>query len=89
MQVWIVEYIFDNNGSVGVQTNKVRAPDYETARQFAIGGAPECDFVMSLRPESEEQFLGTPTIRAHEMSGKTVADLPDPDTDLQDENSDE
>ena len=59
LQVWIVEYIYDNDGSVGIKTAKVRAPDYEAARQFAIGDAPARDFVMSLHPESDEQFLGT------------------------------
>lgn len=85
MQVWIVEYIYDDEGSVGIKTAKVRAPDYETARQFALGDAPTKDFVMSLHPESEEQFLGTPGIRAREMTGKVVHEVPDPDDDLEDE----
>ncbi|HBU97224.1 hypothetical protein [Thalassospira lucentensis] len=88
MKVWIIEYIYDDNGSVGIKTSKVRAPDYETARQFAVGDAPAVDFVMSLRPESEEQFLGTPTIRAREMTGKIVHEVPDPDDDLEDDEDD-
>tara|TARA_E500000318_G_scaffold76787_1_gene71488 strand:+ start:610 stop:999 length:390 start_codon:yes stop_codon:yes gene_type:complete len=88
LQVWIVEYIYDDDGSVGVKTSKVRAPDYETARQYALGSAPAKDFVMSLHPESEDQFLGTPGIRAREMTGKVVHDLPDPDDDLKDDDDD-
>ncbi len=85
LQVWIVEYIYDDDGAVRVKTAKVRGPDYETARQFAIGNAPAKDFVMSLHPESEDQFLGTPSIRAREMTGKTVHEVPDPDDDLEDD----
>lgn len=88
MQVWIVEYIYDDDGSVRIKTAKVRAPDYETARQFAIGDAPGSDFVMSLHPESEDQFLGTPGIRAREMTGKVAHDVPDPDDDLEDDDDD-
>ena len=85
MQVWIVEYIYDDNGSVGIRTAKVTAPDYKTARQFALGDAPAVDFVMSLHPESEDQFLGRPAIRAREMTGKVAHDVPDPDEDIEDE----
>ncbi|MCC9622822.1 hypothetical protein LPB41_14095 [Thalassospira sp. MA62] len=88
MQVWIVEYIYDDDGSAGIKTAKVRAPDYEAARQFAIGDAPAADFVMSLHPESEDQFLGTPGIRAREMTGKVVFDVPDPDDDVDDDADD-
>ncbi|OSQ48708.1 hypothetical protein [Thalassospira alkalitolerans] len=86
MQVWIVEYIYDDGGSVGIRTAKVNAPDYETARQFALGDAPAKDFVMSLHPESEDQFLGRPTIRARQMSGQVVNEVDDPDDDLEDNN---
>ncbi|AUG52897.1 hypothetical protein [Thalassospira marina] len=87
MQVWIVEYIYDDNGAVRVSTANVRAEDYETARSFAAASAPAPDFVMSLRPQSEEQFLGRTVIQAHEMTGKIVSDLPDPDSE--DEDSDQ
>jgi hypothetical protein len=40
---------------------------------------------MSLRPESEDQFLGRPAIRAREMTGKVAHDVPDPDEDIEDE----
>lgn len=85
MQVWIVEYIYDDNGSVGVRTAKVTAPDYEMARYFALGDAPNVDFVMSLRPESDDQFLGRPAIRAREMTGQVVHDVPDPDEDIEED----
>ncbi|WP_404426740.1 hypothetical protein [Thalassospira australica] len=87
MQVWIVEYIYDDDASVGIRTAKVTAPDYETARQFALGDAPAADFVMSLRPESEDQFLGRPTIRAREMTGQMARNLPDPDDDIEDDDA--
>ncbi len=85
MQVWIVEYIYDDNGSVGIRTAKVTAPDYEAARQFALGDAPAVDFVMSLRPESEDQFLGRPSIRAREMTGQIDHDVPDPDDNIEED----
>ena len=88
LKVWIVEYIYDNDGSVGVKTAKVRAPDYETARQFALGDAPARDFVMSLHPESEDQFLGTTGIRAREMTGQVVHEVPDPEDDLEEDDDD-
>lgn len=86
MQVWIVEYIYDDNGAVRITTTTVRASDYETARKFAADSAPATEFVMSLRPQSDDQFLGHTVIQAHEMTGKIVTDLPDPD--LKDEDED-
>ncbi len=81
----MVQYVYDDTGSVAIRTAKVTAPDYKTARQFALGDAPAVDFVMSLRPESEDQFLGRPAIRAREMTGKVAHDVPDPDEDIEDE----
>jgi hypothetical protein len=40
---------------------------------------------MSLRPQSDDQFLGHTVIQAHEMTGKIVTDLPDPDLEDEDE----
>ena len=84
MQVWIVEYIYDDDGAVRVNTANIRAKDYETARSFAVANAPAPDFVMSVRPQSEEQFLGRTVIQAHEMTGKIVSDLPDVDQEDED-----
>ncbi|OSQ38065.1 hypothetical protein [Thalassospira mesophila] len=84
MQVWIVEYIYDDNGAARISTAIIRAEDYDAARQFAANTAPATDFVMSLRPQSDEQFLGRTVIQAHEMTGKMVSDLPDPDIDHDD-----
>jgi hypothetical protein len=85
LQVWIAEYIYDDAGTVKIRTSKVHAPDYDTAKEFALGDAPDAEFVMRLHPESEEQFLGRTVIQANEMTGRTISDLPDPDADLIDE----
>ncbi|MFH1803558.1 MAG: hypothetical protein ABID63_01560 [Pseudomonadota bacterium] len=87
MQVWIVEFIYDDAGVTRIRTAKVNAPDYDTARGFALGDAPAGDFVMSLYPQSDDQFLEQVTVRAHEMAGRTVSDVPDPDDDIDEDDS--
>ncbi|WP_417843027.1 hypothetical protein [Thalassospira sp.] len=87
MQVWIVEYIYDDAGAVRINTTNVRAENYETARKYAAENAPAADFVMSLHPQSDEQFLGRTVIQAHEMTGKIVSNLPDPDLEDEDDGS--
>ncbi|MDX1482921.1 MAG: hypothetical protein R3229_00450 [Alphaproteobacteria bacterium] len=43
---------------------QVRALDASRARRIAVNAAPEGEFMLTLVPESDEQFLGQVRLRA-------------------------
>ena len=58
-KTWIAHYIYAaDDGSARTRTQKIQAVDYDTALQFAANDSPAEEFVVSVYPESEEQYLG-------------------------------
>lgn len=58
-RTWIAHYIYAvADGSARTRTRKIRAVDYDAALQFAANDSPAEEFVVSVYPESEEQYLG-------------------------------
>ena len=71
-KTWIAHYIYAHaDGTARTRTRKINANDYDTAVQFAAGNSPAEEFVVSVYPESEEQYLGMVRGTAMRMSGQS------------------
>ncbi len=71
-KTWIAHYIYAHaDGSARTRTRKISASDYDTAVQFAAGNSPAEEFVVSVYPESDEQYLGMVRGAAMRMSGRS------------------
>ena len=74
-KTWIAHYIFaTEDGSAHTRTSKIRAVDYDTALQYAANDSPAEEFVVSVYPESDDQYLGLVRGAALRMSGRTSDD---------------
>ncbi len=74
-KTWIAHYIYAHaDGTARTRTRKINANDYDTAVQFAAGNSPAEEFVVSVYPESEEQYLGMVRGAAMRMSGQSDDD---------------
>lgn len=74
-KVWIAHYIYaTGNGTARTRTRKINADSYEAAVQFAAGNSPAEEFVVSVYPESDEQYLGLVRGDAMRMSGRGGTD---------------
>lgn len=70
-KIWIAHYIYAaDDGSARTRTRKIEAVDYDAAVQFAAGDSPAKDFVVSVYPESEDQYLGLVRDAAMRISGR-------------------
>ncbi len=70
-KTWIAHYIYaTDDGSARTRTQKIQAVDYDAALQFAANDSPAEEFVVSVYPESEEQYLGLVRSAAMRMSGQ-------------------
>ncbi len=68
---WIVQYVFqDDTGKTRLSIITVTAPSHEAAKAYAVEHAPGKEFILSLHPESGEQFLGQVRHKALALSGK-------------------
>ncbi len=68
---WIVQYVFqDDRGKTKLSIITVTASSYEAAKAYAVEHAPGKEFILSLHPESGEQFLGQVRHMALALSGK-------------------
>lgn len=68
---WIVQYVFrDDAGKTRLSIITVMASSYEAAKAYAVEHAPGKEFILSLHPESGEQFLGQVRHKALVLSGK-------------------
>lgn len=68
---WVVQYIFaDDAGKAKLSIITVTAPSYEAAKAYAVRHAPGKEFILSLHPESGEQYLGQVRHKARALSGK-------------------
>lgn len=70
-KTWIAHYIYaSDDGSARTRTQKIQAVDYDAAVQFAANDSPAEEFVVSVYPESDEQYLGLVRGAAMRMSGR-------------------
>jgi hypothetical protein len=70
-KTWIAHYIYaSDDGSARTRTRKIQAVDYDAAVQFAANDSPAEEFVVSVYPESDEQYLGLVHGAALRMSGQ-------------------
>ena len=70
-RTWNVQYVFqDDRGKTRLSIITVTAPSYEAAKAYAVEHAPGKEFILSLHPESGEQFLGQVRHMALALSGK-------------------
>ncbi len=68
---WNVQYVFqDDAGKTKLSIITVTASSYEAAKAYAVSHAPGKEFILSLHPESGEQFLGQVRHKALALSGK-------------------
>lgn len=69
---WIAHYIYAHaDGTARTRTRKISADDYDTAVRVAAGDSPAEEFVVSVYPESDEQYLGMVRVAAMRMSGQS------------------
>lgn len=70
MPRWIVQYVFpDDDGETRISHLTVEAESKEAAGTKAAEFAPAEEFVFSVHPETDEQFLGNVRQQALAMSG--------------------
>ena len=70
-KTWIAHYIYaSGDGSALTRTRKIRAADYDAAVQVAASDSPAREFVVSVYPESDDQYLGLVRGAAMRMSGQ-------------------
>jgi hypothetical protein len=68
---WNVQYVFqDEAGKTKLSIITVTAASYEAAKAYAVEHAPGKEFILTLHPESGEQFLGQVKHKALALSGK-------------------
>lgn len=71
MKNWIVQYVYaTEKAEQGVSVVHIQAEDYETARQIAIAEAVAEEFIFTIHPQSEDQFLGSVRHQANMIVGK-------------------
>lgn len=70
-KTWIAHYIYAaDDGNARTRTRKIKAVDHEAAVQVAASSPPAKDFVVSVYPESEDQYLGLVRDAAMRISGR-------------------
>ena len=64
-RIWTACYIYAGvDGTASMTIRKVRACDGERAREIALKSPPGEEFVLTMVPESDEQFLGQVRLKA-------------------------
>jgi len=64
-RIWVAQYLYPGPGGEGrLAVRKIRAKDRESAEAVALRAAPWEEFVLTLVPESDDQFLGQVRHRA-------------------------
>lgn len=53
-----------------IAIRRIRARDEERAREIALKSPPGEEFILTITPESDEQFLGQVRLKARSAAGK-------------------
>lgn len=70
-KIWTAQFIYaDAAGETQVSLMTIEAQSAEDARNFAAAHAPADEFMVSIHPCSDEQFLGQVRLKALEAAGK-------------------
>lgn len=70
---WIASFVYANAaGAAAVAIRRIRARDEEQARELALKAPPGEEFMLSIIPESDEQFLGQVRLKAQAAAKKKV-----------------
>ena len=74
MKNWVVQYVYATESSQqGLSISYIEAETYEDARVIAIEQAGAEEFIFTIHPQSEDQFLGTVKHHANMIAGNGVA----------------
>lgn len=58
-RVWIAQFLYPGaEGETRLAVRKIKALDRDSAEAVALRAAPKGEFVLTLVPESDDQFLG-------------------------------
>ena len=70
-QIWTAQFIYaDAAGEAQVLLMTIEAQSVDAARNFAAAHPPAEEFMVSIHPCSDEQFLGQVRLKALEAAGK-------------------
>jgi hypothetical protein len=70
-QIWTAQFIYaDAAGEAQVSLMTIEAQSVDAARNFAAAHPPAEEFMVSIHPCSDEQFLGQVRLKALEAAGK-------------------
>ena len=76
MARWVVQYIYeDKDGSARFLFGKIDAPTLKEAKRLANDRAPVDEFVFSVHPQSDAQFLDQVKSKAMDLAGKTEREI--------------
>lgn len=65
VETWTAQFVYaDADGSARVSLMTIEAKSLDAARDYAAAHAPAGEFMLSLHPRSDEQFLGQVRHRA-------------------------
>ena len=71
MPNWIIQYVYNTkDGKPGIALRHVTAASETDAKALAVNLAPAEEFVITVHPESDDQFLGTVKHKAMWLTGK-------------------
>lgn len=71
-QVWTAQFVYAcADGSNRISLLTINADSADAARAIAVAHAPAKEFMVSILPRSEEQFLGQVRFKALAVAGKT------------------
>lgn len=70
---WIAHYVYaSDDGEMRSTMKSIVASSYEKAMEAASKLAPAEEFVVSVHPESEDQFLGSVRHQVADLSDKSI-----------------
>lgn len=71
MQNWVIQYVYaTDKGENGVSIVEIKAENETEAKKIAELKAVAEEYIFTVHPQSDEQFLGNVKHQANIMSGK-------------------
>lgn len=72
MQNWVIQYVYaTEKGENGVSIVHIQAENEAEAKKIAEEKAIAKEYIFTVHPQSDEQFLGNVKHQANVMSGKS------------------
>ena len=64
-RIWTAYFVYAGTaGTANIAIRRIRARDGEKAREVALKAPPGEEFMLTIMPESDEQFLGQVRLKA-------------------------